>query len=223
MEEVEKTTEGGAPAPTGDEALKNLKAEMNRKLDNTTAELQKTNQQMQAILAAMQTPAKSETPPASKLSDLWYDKPDEAARIIEERTTEKLRREMAAQQALQTKQQQVITGLISDFPELQDGSHELTKKAVELYNALPEDEKTHPLAYKTVVKDAALDLGIKPKSKRTPSADDGFTMGSTSGSSRSERSGSLNQMQKDLAAMLGVKPEKVAARIKNTSDYKKWK
>ena len=57
--------------------------------------------------------------------------------------------------------------ITAEYPEVNIRSHPMYKKAIEIFNALPEDERQSVLAYKHAAREAAIELGIKPMSKRT--------------------------------------------------------
>lgn len=166
----------GAPAPNPEQQpdeFKNFKAELNRKLENQNAQIAQLIAQLNESSKPAPTPAESK-----KLEDVWFDSPAEAARRIKEETSSEIRAEMAKQAKLQAKQAQVINQLVNDYPELNDQTSDLTTRAVEIFNSLPEDERSHPLAYRTAVRDAAADLDIKPKAKRKASKqDESFSLG----------------------------------------------
>lgn len=192
--------------------LKNLKAEMERKLSNSEArlsELQKTNELLFSKLNELTTPKAAPAPQKQvSMSDLLYSNPEEYARIIEERAMERV----AAQQQRAQKVNGVISQLAQEFPELSDNNSSLTKRAVEIYNSLPPEEKQSSLSYRLAVKDAADELGLKPKSKRP--VDDEPSFGS-SGRSAPRRKDKLNPMTEVWATALGLDPSdpKVKARL----------
>lgn len=215
----ENTPETAAAPQAADDPIKNLKAEMNRKLENTNA-------QLQALLTAINQqnkPAASE--PVKKVS-VFEDEDAYAARIKAE-TAAEIKAELARQQAQQAKQAQTINNLVMDFPELSQLDHPLTKRAVEIFESLPEDEKQSSLAYKAAVKEAALELDVKPKSKRAAKKeDDSFSLGG--GSSAGKRPPAATDMDKAreaFAEKLGLKltPE-VKERLKQHAkkDFKRF-
>jgi hypothetical protein len=190
--------------------LVNLKAELNRKVSNTESKLEQFQKTQEALLAKLsELTAPKAAPKAEKeesLADLVYTDPEKYAAIIEERAEKKILGQISRQQAQMAKTQSVLSELQAEFPELSSQDHELTKKAVEVYNSLPDDEKSSSLAYKVAVKQAALDLGYKPKSKRP--VDDEPSFGPSSGSR--PRRNKLDSATEQLASMFGL----------NTSDPK---
>jgi hypothetical protein len=215
-----ETPEVNATSPAED-PIKNLKAEMNRKLENTNA-------QLQALLAAINgqnKPAPAAEP--SKKVSVFDDEDAYAARIKAE-TSAEIKAELAKQQVAQNKQAQVINQLVYDFPELANNDHALTKRAVEIYNSLPDDEKSSPIAYKAAVKEAALDLDIKPKAKRKQSSkeDESFSLGGgNKGTTRPTPPTEVDKVRESLAEAFGIKltPE-VKERLKTHAkkDFKRF-
>lgn len=223
----------GSSAPEGGESLTNVKAEFSRKLSNIEAKyssLEQTNAQLLATLQAMSAP-KQQAQPNSKIEDVWFDKPQEAAARIKQEAKAELMQELRAEGDRTAKQNATLAQLVSDFPELSDGNHELTKRAVEIYSGLSAEDKTSPIAYRAAVKEAALEMGVMPKSKR--SQDDDFTIsGQGSSTTRSERSPSrqksgIDAATEEFARLIGVNIDdpKVKERIKskhNRRSYGKW-
>lgn len=222
-DEAPKTPEVDSAAPAPDE-FKNFKAEMGRKLGN----LEQTNAQLLAQLQAMNSRPAPAHPAAGepKVSDVWFDKPDEAARMIEERTEKRIEAKLAAQQAQAQKQQATLASLVAEFPELNQGDSDLAKRAVEIYNALPEDERATPMAYKVAVKDAALELGVKPKSRRAKSEADDFSLSSSKSAARPPKKNEVDPAVEFLAEQFGVKltPEVKERVAKNhgRKSYSSW-
>lgn len=194
----------------GQDPLVNLKAELNRKLSNSEQKMVEFAKTQEALLSKLNEMTQPKAAPAAKaeesLSDIMYSDPDKYAALIEERAEKRIMGQISRQQAQVAKTQSVLSELQSEFPELASADHELTKKAVEVYNSLPEDERSSSLAYKVSVKQAALDLGYKPKSKRP--ADEEPSIGS--GGRVPRKSNKLDSSTEQLASMFGL----------NTSDPK---
>jgi hypothetical protein len=181
---TEKSTDPGATDP-----IKNVKAEFDRKMGNFEGKLSSLEQTNAALLSQLKAmapiPTKTEKK-EPKLKDIWYDDPEAAAKAIKEEAKAELRKEFQGANQQQQRQTATLNSLVTDFPELQDTSHEFTKRAVELYTALPEEEKGSPAAYKAAVREAALEMGVKPMSKRDDNYVDQFT-GISGGSSTANR------------------------------------
>lgn len=204
-----KSAEGSAAESQADPIV-NLKAEMSRKLGNTESkisELQKTNELLLSKLSQLTQPAAAPAAKSADLSTLLYSDPDAYAAEIERRAEERAMRRVNEQQAQAVRTNSVLAELQNEFPELSDSGNELTKKAVEMYNNLPPDEKNSSLAYKVAVKAAALELGVKPRSKR-PVDDEpmGSSYGQRSGSRRAATK--LAPETEELAAIFGLDTSK---------------
>jgi hypothetical protein len=215
--------EAGAAAPN--EEIKNLKSEFNRKIDNLAETNKQLLNQLNNMAKTLVPPKKPETPQAAKKVSVYEDE-EAYARSIKEETKAELREEIQRANQLSSKQQTTIASLVKDFPELNDGESDLAKKAIEIFNAMPEDERNSPVAYKAAVKEAALDLDIKPKSKRKPvdSDDEAFTLSS---SSRRDNPRDGGQKKVDrrtalFAEALGVDVKKVESRINKRKSFTSW-
>lgn len=163
-ENNEQSNAAAAPPTEGANEIKNMKAEVNRKLssyEQKLAEVAQGQAQLLEQLSKMATPAKP-TEPTKTLEDAWYDSPAQAANMIKQ----DMRREFNDEMNIRNEQTNVISKLVADFPELSDPAHDLTKRAVEIYSRLSPQEKSSPTSYKTAVMEAALETGVKPKSKR---------------------------------------------------------
>ncbi len=223
--------QGSSTSESG-ESLTNVKAEFSRKLSNIEAKyasLESTNAQLLATLQSISAP-KAPAAPAAKLEDVWFDKPQQAADQIMAQAEERIMKRIDSRSDQLHRQNQTLSQLVSDFPELSDGNHEFTKKAVEIYSAMSAEDKTSPLAYKAAVKEAALEMGVMPKSKRKD--DDYVSSGNGSNSSRNEsrspRSGAgIDKATEEFAKLVGVNIDdpKVRDRIKskhNRRSYNNW-
>lgn len=187
--------------PTGEaDPEKNLKAEMNRKFDNITTELTEQRKLNEALLARMSQATAKPAEREPDLSELIYSDPKRYTELMEQRA------EARIMQRLDTNQRKVnvINQLVNEYPETADAAHPLTKKAVEIYNALPDDEKTSPAAYRAAVSEAAMSLGFKPKSMRP--ADDEPSMGTGPTDGRRRRAGKtgLDPSTAEFARIMGL-------------------
>lgn len=209
--------EGGAPAssPSTDE-LKNLKAEMNRKLENINATIA---EQLKSLKAAPSAPAPS-APAQKKVS--VFDDEDAYAESVVSAAEERIARKLAAEREAQAKQQATIGALMSEFPELGNNDHELTKKAAEIFQALPDEDKASRLAMEAAVRKAALEVGVKPKSKRGGDENDAFSMGGSGSRSVKRDSESLDPRTVEFAKLMGVDPEAVKKRVKTRKNFTSW-
>lgn len=205
------------PAPANDE-LKNFKAESARKMDNINAQL--------AQLLATVTPKAPAAPEGKKVS-VFEDEEGFRASLKAEAKAEALA-EQQKLHAAQQKQQNVLAQLVSEFPELGDANSELTKKAVEIYNSYPEEDRQNTLAYRAAAKEAALEIGIKPKHKRSQDEVEQFQLGSRGGPSiKPPKRGELTDGVQLAAQLLGLdisKPEvkKSLAKRAERESWNRW-
>lgn len=232
--------DNGAQGSGGEDAITNVKAEMNRKLSNVEqkmASLEQTNAALLAQLQAMSQPkgATGQAGSTTNLSEVWYDKPELAAEAVIQAAEKRIESKIAAREATTAKTNQTLTQLVSEFPELNDSNHDLYKKAIETYNSYSADDRSSPVAYKAAVREAAMALGIQPVSKRSDdyvSDTDNYTLSgsSTGSSSRSskrgaDRSGLTNEMV-EFAKLVGVDIDnpKTKERVKQraTRKFNRW-
>lgn len=218
-------------APEGTDALTNVKAEFSRKLSNIEqkySNLESTNAQLLATLQAMQAPKAA---PAQKIEDVWFDKPAQAAESIVAQAEERIMKKLDSRSDQLHRQNATLSELVNQFPELSDGSNEFTKRAVEIYSAMSAEDKSSPLAYKAAVKDAALEMGVVPKSKRKEYEEDFSISGGGSSSQRAERpsrqKSGVDSATEEFARLVGVNIDdpKVRDRIKsrhNRRSYNNW-
>jgi len=219
-------------APKSESEINNLKQEMSRKLGNYESKLNELAQTNQALLQKLSQLTQPK-PISVKTDDddmdkLWYDDPRKAAAKIKEQTKAEIMAEYQKDQEIKAKTQSTLATLVNDYPELNDATSDLTKRAVELYNAMSDAEKTSPVAYKAAVREAASDLGILPVKKRVVSDDDSFS-GSSSATTRSD--GRRSSKKDDLdprtiafAKLVGLKIEddNVKSRVKERAKRTDW-
>lgn len=224
------STEVKKEGETAPDEIKNLKAEFSRKMQN----IEQTNNALKSSQEALLAEIQKLTKPAPKqeeqgsLSDLMYRDPEAYARRVAEESDR--RAEARINQALQnqSRQQQMIGSLVDQFPELNSGEHDMTKRAVEIFNNMAEADKTSPTAYKTAVLEAAAEFGIKPRSKR-PKEEEYVGGASGSGTRQSSRrKNELDPRTEEFAKLVGLDPSKaeVKERLINNhgrDSYLKWK
>lgn len=193
---------GNAPDP-----IAQLKGETSRKLDNVNAQLEKLAQANALLIEKLTAvaPAKKAAPEQEEdLSTLAYTDPAKYAAVIEERTTAKITAQLTKREEAQARTNAVMNELTNEYPEITDAKSDLSKKALEIYNSIPEHERNTTAAFKLAVKEAAMEIGVKPKSKRS---DDENFMGPSGGvpTSRSRRQATkLSPETEQWAALLGV-------------------
>lgn len=216
-----------APESSGDD-LKNLKAEFNRKISNVETILQKSQEQLLAqmqSLVKVKEPAKA--PATEDLEELYYKNPVEAMRKIKDEAKSELRSEIDSREQESLKRTQVINALYSEFPELGVPSSDLYQLAVEKYNATAKEEGHSPSAYRAAVTEAALELGMRPKSKRPASEDDFSLSGSGSGRNggRAPKEAPWTKNHEMLAEAFGMDSksvERAKTRMKSRKNFTKW-
>lgn len=219
----------GSPA----DPITQIKGEFNRKFGNLEQQMAgvlETNKALLGQIASMSKPATSAAPAPTgddedtQIEKEWFDNPAKAASLLTKKVSKQVREEVTAGINEQSTRTNTIQELVSEFPELRKQDHAFTKRAVEIYNSLPDRDKSSPLAYRHAVSQAALEQGVKPSSKRDPESDpDDFTLdggGSANvrQSSRSRnRKGEIDPLTAEFARMVGVNidDDKVKERIKN--------
>lgn len=189
--------------------MNNMKSEFNRKMTNIEQRV---------------TPKVQEIVEEESLEDLVYSNPKKFTEKITQQAQE------AANRALNHRQKdaEVISNLIYEYPELQDKNSELFKQAVKVYENMSPEEQNNPLARKLAVKEAAMELEVKPRHKRSQQTDD-FSMDGSSAynsSNRSNRSREKEVSDQTLAFAqavgMNVNDPKVVEALKIRSQRKNW-
>lgn len=205
-------------AQAGGPTIENIKGEFTRKTDQLTAQVNKlaeTNAALLKQIESLRSPQPNAVPKEKPLEDLLYDNPAEAVRQIEERAEKRVLSKIEQRDQAKAKQTQAINELYSEFPEFSDQDHDLTKKALEIYGKMDDAEKADPKALKLAGYQAAVDLGVKPRSKRTD--DDSFSFGSGGTKpGRGKKSDKLDPAVEEFARLMGlnVDDQKVQERLK---------
>lgn len=188
-----------------EDRLTNMQAEFNRKLSNT-------NEQISALLNEIRSSKKTESAaPAKKVS--VFDDEEAFSRDVEERATARIRAELEKKEAAAAKAQNVIQSIVSEYPEVNDDSSSLMVRAKEIFGAYSDEYKSSPLAMKAAVTEAASELGVRPRSKRTGGSDN-FTVSSSSSSGRQSggRGGDLSEATLQFAQIMGLDVSKKEVR-----------
>lgn len=228
MSEDTKNPEGATPGTE----INNLKQEMSRKLGNYESKLNELAQTNQALLQKLSQLTQPK-PISVKTDDddmdkLWYDDPRKAAAKIKEQTKAEIMAEYQKDQEYKSRTQSTLASLVNDYPELNDATSDLTKRAVEIYNSMSDGDKTSPVAYKAAVREAASDLGILPIKKRIVSDDDSFSGSSSNTSSgatkRASKKDDLDPRTIAFAKLVGLKidDENVKNRVKERAKRTNW-
>lgn len=212
-----------------DDPIKNLKAEMARKQDNTNKELEN----IKNMLAGMAQSQQQQMQRATKQTEVEVPDPLLDPVKYEEYITNKVSAKMDQSINQNNQRQNQLAALVQNYPELQDANADLTKKAVEVYNRLSQEEKMSPNAYKFAVQDAAAELGVVAMSKRkqSESSDEDFTGNSDNYQSNNSKS-KQNRQKADkiddatlaLAELMGrpVKDPKYLESLKKYTGRKNW-
>lgn len=216
MPPEEKKIDESAASGSAEE-IKNLKAEFQRKNDNLAAQLKASNEQMLASIQTMLKPKAAPKEPTEDLETTYYKDPIGAMKKVKEEAKAELRTEFAAANQDLQKKQLTIQQLYKEFPELGNEESELFQSATKKYTDMSKEHGESAATYKLAVAEAALDLGVKPKSKRPKSENDDYNV-SGSGNGNRQRSGKqseeLDPMVIETAKLMGVDPEKIKARMK---------
>lgn len=218
--------------PQNEDRVANLQAEFARKFDNQAAEVKKLAD-ANALLASQLkqvAPKPKAEPTELPLDQLFYTDPDAHAAKIEARALAKFEAAQSAKEAAQTRMSGVINSLGRDYPEFNDPDADLTKKTLEIFGKMEESEKRDPKAIRIAALEAAQELGVKPKSKRTD--EESFSFGGNNGgnrptSSSQQKNGKLDPRTEDLAALVGLdyRDPKVSERLKaraKRSNYRNY-
>ena len=117
-------------------------------------------------------------------------------------------------------QERTLSSLKSEYPELKNKDHQLTKDALQIFKSLPETERTARGMEYAAIK-AAQKLGVTPFSQREASGDD-YVIGG--GSKGTKPAGKKNEELTDAESIwseeMGLDPKKVGER--NASRTGNW-
>ena len=178
MADEKQTNEQGNQAPSVDETLKNLKSEFSRKQENVSKELE----QIKAMLGGLTQQQQHAQQRHKVVSEDEVPDPILDPKGYKEYLKKEVLQETSQVVTQNNQRQSQLAALVQNYPELQDGNSELTKKAVENYNRLSNEEKMSPNAYKFAVQDAASELGVLAMSKRQNRSNDDESFTTNSGS-----------------------------------------
>lgn len=222
---MSEQTQTSGTAPESQDSLKNLKAEVDRKLSNTTEQLSKIAKQNEELTKYVQQLVKTGTPAPSQqpttedddIQSIWFDNPKLAAQKIEDRASKKSFEQFNKMQSETNKRNSIIQEVVSKFPEAADVNSEFSKKTVEIYNRYVSEHGENPMLIKTAAYEAAAELN------RSMNKTDNFSLSSSGGSNRSQSSrkeAELPQETLDFAALMGLNVEDpaVVGRLKARSN-----
>jgi hypothetical protein len=184
--------------------ITNLKGELNRKVGNIE----------QRFAPA---PIEKEEP----LEDLIYSNPKKVIEALRKEATQ------AAQGIVNESAQkaQAVNNLVYDYPELQNKDSDLFKAALKVYESMSAEDQNNPMAMKLAVKEAAVDVGIKPRHKRD--TQDDFQMsggGQGTSNNRRRQDPDVTDTTIILAQKMGLDTSnpKVLESLKSRSARKNW-
>jgi hypothetical protein len=206
--------EGKDSTSIPNERFQNFQKEMDRKLSNTNKQIEALLQSQNQLLQQFAPKKQEESSEVDSVGQLLYSDPDKALKLHAKKVKEETIKEVTQTMEQQAKTQQVIQGLVSEYPDLQDLSTPLAKKTLEIYESLPDSDKNSSMSYKLAVKEAAESLDILPKSKRKQDNDD-FSL-SSGGYNRGEKGAPrLDPRSIEFAKAMGVNIEdkEVAKRV----------
>lgn len=218
----ENSNDSGQNAGGGDDRLKNLQSEFDRKLGNLTEQLASQNQafqqQMQAMVDAMTSSrelVKSE-PEADDFLDL--NPKDFKQQVLAE--AKKAQAEaLASQNALN----QAVYQLSQEYPELQQPG-EFQKAVIDIEKSLPASLRETPEGYELAVERAAKKLKIQPKSARQAVANDDFSMGSGEVKGKKKPKSEVSDDMLAIAQLMGrdIEDEGFKKRLEAAAKRKTW-
>lgn len=177
--------------PNGNEALAALDSKV-------TNELSALKQGMQQLLQAQQSQAK----PQRKQEETSIPDPIVDPKGYGEYLTRQIETRVESKISTQQTRNSQLASLVNSYPELQDQGNELTRKSVEIFSQMSDEEKSSANAYKSAVAMAASELGVLPVSKRKQTNDDDGNFSITNSTSSSSRNRNSNKnKEEDLDPM----------------------
>lgn len=237
---ADQDPKAGEPAATTEaDRVKNLQAEMQRKIDNQAAALEKsakeTKAQLDAIMAALKPQQTAVTKPQAtnkKIGDLLFDDPDAAVSEIAREVSQVVTQQVMGRVSSQDEMRNTAAKLETEYPEFSDRTSEHYKRVEEYYKNLPQGLQGTPQGLENAAYRAAAEYGLIPKSKRqTPQSDD-FSV-SSGGSARQRqssksKSGEMRPEQEAFASLLGAplndpKFKEVFKKASSRTEWNKYK
>lgn len=188
--------ESGAPDP-----LKNIKAEMDRKLGNVTEQLRLQSEMLERTLQQMQ--AAKNTAPAAPVEE-----PDPIidAAGYKEHIKREVLGEVERRNSLSQATQSEIMRLQAMYPEFGENNSEAAKVALQKFQALDPALKGTPAGAKLVMMEAAAELGLVPASRRRRSeSEDDYTVGGSPSQAAPQRSKQSSKKVDDLTLAFASK------------------
>lgn len=229
-EQHEESQERQEAPQTQEDPTRNLKAEMDRKFGNINDQLAQIAESLSS--AQQQRQAPEPTPQVDDLEQLSYSDPKRYAEVIKNQTLQEVRAEQQRLQQQQEQQNQVISRIYNDFPEVNTPGTKLYDKVQEMVQKLPQDQRSNPANWESLVYRAALETGIKPRYLRKSSEDaaDDFVMSGSRGSSsikESRKKDELDPKTLEFARLMGMPVDKkdYVEKLKKYSkrDFRRYK
>jgi hypothetical protein len=185
MADENQANEQGDQGKGVDETLKNLKSEFARKQDLVGKELE----QIKNMLGGLTQQQQAANQRHKVVDDADIPDPILNPKAYKDYLKNEIMQETSQALNQNNQRQGQLSALVQNYPELQDANAELTKKAVENYSRLSNEEKMSPNAYRFAVQDAAAELGVLAMSKRSNNKndDDGDSFTTNSGSYNSNK------------------------------------
>lgn len=205
------------------EMLKGMQAQnqqLTAALASLKTELQTTRQQVAAVTAP-----KPKAPEPKKIRETFLVDQDEALDELKKQTKDETKQELRAEFQRETRMANVITGLRTEWPELEDDNSPMTVATLKNFNQLPKEEQT-PSSMELAAIRASQGLNLKPKSQRDEDIEPDFVVGKSGGSQKQERrrgkegltENGLDQRTETFATLLGRDPK----NIKQYADRATW-
>jgi hypothetical protein len=228
--------EGNGEGASSKRSPDSIAAEMNRKFDKIQQENMRLSQQIEALTNSIvaqnnRSSSAQVTDEESDLEDLAFKDPKMYAKRVKEQARNEAQRVVVDTINTQQRSNNILSQLVGDYPELSDSNSELTSKSIALYKQMSDVERSNPLAYKAAVRDAAAELGVLPKSKRSNSnSNDEFQFsasnprGEAQNSSKKSKSAEVDDKTMAFAKLLGLNTDdkKVQERLKVRQERKDW-
>lgn len=212
---------------SGEEPIKQLKSEFERKMGNSEARMAELTAANQSLLSKIEDLTKhigpKVEPRKADLSSLLYSDPEAYAVAIQERADARAEKIVDDRLSAMTNTNSHINKLYGEFPELSDESNPLTKRSLEVYNSMSANEKKATSSLRLAVLEAASELGVKPKSKRP----DDEPVGSGNGPApRRRNTNKLDAGVEEWASIMGLdtsNPKTKENLLKRQQrDFTKW-
>ena len=216
-----------ASAQDAADPFKNLKAEVNRKLENQSAMLAEQNRQLQSILATVQERMQPATPQATSkpLKELVFEDADQFAAEIEKRASQIASK--VVEQKVQLSQT-AVSEVLNIYPEFGQPGSEAAQLALQKSAKLPPHLQGTPEGLKYVMHETAAELGLVPAKARkaTTSAGDDFSLGGSTAPRQQKKDPAKDIAPETLefAKLMGidVSDPKRLEGLKQASQRKTW-